>query len=241
MFTWPTDAVLPFPDINFAGSLDDNALRISMDDGQTRQRRKFTEARMVYNVQWTFSNFQLALFRSILKHKLNDGTEAFNMLMRIGGYFSTRQMRIIDGHFSSVWQDTSFWVVQCQMEEIYVAGFCTPNVAAFLTNPLGEVDLSMYFGVQLASPFAATNWRLHTDDCGFNILYYTGTVNDDGTLNPGPSTGEVGNGFNSDRLVFVSGYPYHEGMYLQVNCGGLWSNMPCIEGGNGSPSDPTGE
>ena len=246
MFIWPSNAVIPDPDITLAGDLDQNALRIDMDSGRTRQRRRFTEGRMVYKVTWTLTQQQYQILRSILKYKLNDGTDYFQWSFAFGGGYLTRTMRIIDGNVSADYQDVGFWVCQCQIEEIFQAGFCTPNIASFLTNPLGAVDLSQYFGVVWASPYTATQWRIHTDECGYNIQYYLGNMNPDGTMNPGtnvvhdPANGINSPGWNSADLSFWSVYPYHEGLWIQLNCGGLWSSLPCIEGGNGSPSDPGG-
>lgn len=238
MESWPT-SILPAPKTSLAGQADTNALRLEMEAGTIRQRRLFSESRVVISVEWSFTQQEHDIFIAFLKFKLADGSDSFLWNLDLGGGAKNHELRFLDGKYTATFDEVGFWVVSAQLETILNAGFCTPNLTGFLTNPMGAVDLSAYFGPQVCSPLAATAWRLHTDDCGYNIEYFLGAVNDNGTLNPGTNViidpGTTGTGWNSSDLSFWSAYGYPEGMYLQVQCGGLWSNRPCIAGGNGSP------
>lgn len=234
---------LPAPEISLSGTTDTASVRLSMDSGRTRQRRRYSADRLVLNVAWTFTTLECNIFRAWLKWKITDGNDQFNIRLVLGGASKIQLSRFVDGKVTFNWQPQGFWLVSAQLEQIFNVGFCTPNLAGFLTNPLGYVDLSQYFGVPVTTPGVATAWRLITDDCGFDLEYYgsgdgQGIINPDGSLNPGSNDPSGMSGWYSDLLSFYSDYPYAEGIYLQLNCGGLWSSRPCIQGGNGTPPLP---
>lgn len=235
MKVWPHE-ILPQFDTNLTGGIDDNSRRVTMESGTTRQRQLFTKSRVVLNAQWTLDVEQFRVFRGFIEHEIKEGADKFLMWFQMGGFF-WHEVRIVNGDYSVQRSGAFHYVVSAQLETTFIAGFCTPNLTSFLTIPFGDVDLSMYFGTRVSSPFAATEWRLISDDCGFQIEYYRGTINEDGTLNPGTNTnednGEFGfSGWLSAEKVFHSTYSYTEGIYMQLNCGDKWSNRPCIEGGN---------
>ena len=113
------------------------------------------------------------------------------------------------------------------------------NIHGFLSVPLGSYDLSEFFATEIVPPGNAhkTAWRLRTDACGYDIIYYVGELNDEGQLlTTGVDSGGTGY-FDLITKSLVSGYTYPEGMYLQlgviINAVMTWSDpTPCIAGGD---------
>lgn len=236
METWPPSNILPRPEISFSGNLDANTIRLFMESRTTRQRRRFSEPVFVFNVEWNFTQQEFDIFCAFLKFKLTDGCDPFDFSMNFGSGLLPYTVRIIEGKYTQQFTEMNNWSVTAQLETFTPISFCSPILASFITVPMGSVSLADYFGFPIATPGVSLDWRLITDDCGFDILYYQGIVNPDGSLNPGDVNPAIGgSGWDSDTLSFVSNQLYPEAIYLQVRCGGIWGNRPCIIGGSPAP------
>lgn len=232
METWPSTNLLPRPAISFAGDLEASALRVKMESNTTRQRRQFSVPSYKFAVEWSFTQLEFDLFSAFLKFKLHEGTDQFLFPINIGNGFELMELRFVSGDFRQTFDSEGFWRVSAKLETAYTIGTCTPNIYKFLTVPMGYVDLSAFFVDPVASYGAAEHWRLITDDCGYDIPFFEGDINLDGTLNRGVSAPEPDSGWNSDLLSFYSSFGHPEGIYLQVSCGGIWNERPCIVGGD---------
>lgn len=245
MQIWPTNDILSDPSITLAGNLDVSTLRLDMEDGRTRQRRRFSVDRLVLNVDWIFTDQELRIFKAFLKYKLNEGTDQFFFPLSLGGGPISYVVRFIQGKTAINYVDVGYWNVTAQLETMLQNLFCYPSIFSFITNQGTFVDLTSYFNLVVASPGAATAWRLVSDACSGSIVYATGTIDDTGRMIPGdylagPGVGDGGSdvtGFNSSDCRFWSFTEDDFGVYLQVNCSGVWPFNPCI--GYDLPTVPT--
>lgn len=233
METWPSTNILPAPSIDFDGFYDVSAGRLEMESATTRQRKLFSVPRIQFSVAWSFTQDQLSIFVAFLELKLGNGCDAFFFPVNLGRGLEKQKVKIVNGKYVQSLDELGYWTVTAVMEIIYEPSFCTSNITHFITIPMGDVDLSAYFGgLVVTSPGVADHWRLVTDDCGYDVTYFTGDIAADGTMIPGTSVAIGASGWNSATLSFHSTFAYPEGVYLQVNCGSIWSSRPCLIGGN---------
>lgn len=232
METWPSTNILPAPSIDFDGFNDVSATRLEMEAATTRQRKLFSKPRVQFTAAWSFTQEQLNIFVAFLELMLGNGCDAFFFPVNLGNGLEKQTVKILNGKYVQTLDEIGYWNVTATLEIVYTTSFCTPNITHFITVPMGAVDLSAYFGgLVVTTPGVADHWRLVTDDCGVDQTYFTGNINADGTMNPGSNVLGGASGWQSATLSFVSTFIYAEGIYLQVNCGGIWSSRPCLIGG----------
>ncbi len=128
LFVWPTNPTkIPPPDISFNNDIENPVIRTKMDSGKVRQRARFTSAVRLFTANWTLTDAQYALFQGILKYKLSNGADWFEMQLMFGNGFDTYEVRFIDGKIKSAYKVHLHWRVSAAME--------TEN-----TSPLSEAE-----------------------------------------------------------------------------------------------------
>lgn len=122
-FTWPDETILPRPTPSLSQEVLPNTVRTDMDSGKPRQRLRFTSGWRTIGVSWVFTNEQFAIFQAILKYKLNNGADFFDMSLPIGDpddveeeTFAVQSVRFIGGEFSIVYQDVMYWKISAKLE-----------------------------------------------------------------------------------------------------------------------------
>lgn len=109
--------LLPNPQVNFRGAIQQNVIRTKMDSGRYRARRRFTRELREYRVSWQFSDDQYGVFQSWLLHKLNGGADWFNISLPLSGQgFQTVLARISEGQYTASHENVLYWVVSAALE-----------------------------------------------------------------------------------------------------------------------------
>lgn len=128
METWPQ--ILPEPVVEPYGfEVSPSVARSEMDSGFIRQRKRFTQQLRAFNVTFSFTDNQLAIFQAWWKYKIASGADWFLMSIDIGGAKAERQIR-----FASPFTSTTKggrWTVKSTME--------TMNDSPMTESQLNEV------------------------------------------------------------------------------------------------------
>lgn len=134
-FTWPSEPILPKPSVDLGGSVKPATVRTNMESGRPRQRKRFTTGWRTKNVSWVLTNDEFAIFQAIVKFKLNNGADFFDMALPIGdpddeteAEFAVQSVRFVDGVYKYSYQDVMHWKVSATLE--------TEN-----TSPMDEATL----------------------------------------------------------------------------------------------------
>ena len=115
-FTWPADTILPKPTVDLGHRSQPPTIRTNMDSGKARQRRRFPKGNRLIAVSWVFTDEQFEIFQAIVKFKLNDGADYFDMSLPLGGGYATYSVRMVDGDWSARYQDFNHWKVTANLE-----------------------------------------------------------------------------------------------------------------------------
>ena len=100
MASWPT--TLPLAEVDGYGIQPQAAfIRTDMDQGPTRQRRRFTTAPTHYSVKWLLTEAQLATFESWYEGPADAGAGWFSITLRNG-----QGLQSVDARFTQPWQAT---------------------------------------------------------------------------------------------------------------------------------------
>ena len=78
MYNWPQD-LLPLPSFNLDVTDDFANVRSEMDSGRARQRPRYTNENEFHSVVFQLDKQELAYFKAVWVHKLNNGNDWFNM------------------------------------------------------------------------------------------------------------------------------------------------------------------
>ena len=119
MELWPY--ILPPPEVNFTVLPDTNALRLDMESGTTRQRRRFTTDRLTLDVGWSFTQEELEIFVAFLALRLENGTAPFYMPLNLGGGEKLYRLRFPEGKYSTPYDVAGFWRVTAQLETVLLS------------------------------------------------------------------------------------------------------------------------
>lgn len=99
MEQWPQILGDPL-DIAYSGQEESSVIRTEFESGTIRQRNRFTASRSVYSVQWSFKDWQFALFRSFVRHSLHNGADKFVAPLWFGDGIESANVFIQDGNYS---------------------------------------------------------------------------------------------------------------------------------------------
>lgn len=105
--TWPTEFGKPLMEYDIG--FDDPVAREQMERG-FKARTMFTEGRYSYSYKFLLSATQYHYFRSWLRHKVANGADWFNMLVRENGANNYREARILEHQEDPAGDNASFYV-----------------------------------------------------------------------------------------------------------------------------------
>ena len=134
IYQWP-ESTLPAPSNVFAGQIDSATIRSTLDSGETRQRNRFSAETSIYQVTWQFTDSERAIFKAVVKHKLNSGADWFMISLPVNFGLETVKARIINGSYSEQHNLVLNWDVSVTLECVEV-----PAWSEFV------VDTLVYFG-----------------------------------------------------------------------------------------------
>ena len=77
LYQWPS--LLPLPNVNFSGVVDQERIVTRMASGRIRQRLRSTQDRRTADVTFELTGSEYAIFVGVWKHRLNRGLDWFEM------------------------------------------------------------------------------------------------------------------------------------------------------------------
>lgn len=89
---WPSTLPPPRKD-SYQLNFEQNFIRTEMDQGNARQRKRFTRTRATIPLVWRFKETQLATFEAWFHYQINDGVSWFEMTLWNGQGFNPYQVR----------------------------------------------------------------------------------------------------------------------------------------------------
>ena len=114
MINWPNN--LPRPTINYTLQAQPSVSRTRMDSGRCRQRRRFMGQQHQVEVQWSFTDAEFQLFKSVHWGLLAAGADWFELELLSGDGVKQHKARFIGGGFASTYQDNGGWLVSAALE-----------------------------------------------------------------------------------------------------------------------------
>lgn len=91
---WPP--TLPLPTFEGYGYAPKSPVhRTEMENGEARQRRRFTTTPGRFNIRWRFTDSQFALFEAWVRHKAQEGAVWFNMNLLTGRGLESHEVRFV--------------------------------------------------------------------------------------------------------------------------------------------------
>jgi len=87
-----------------------------MDGGKIRQRNRFSEESSFYEVGWDMEDDQRALFKGILKNKLSNGSDFFNITLPINEGLQLVKARFIGGSYNEQYHGVLNWRISATLE-----------------------------------------------------------------------------------------------------------------------------
>lgn len=117
MATWPTS--LPSPSLEGYGLTAGNpVIRTDMESGPARVRRRFTAAPDTVTLRFTFTDAQMAAFRTFWNTDAQQGAAWFYLTLRDGRSAGdvTREVRPTSGAFNASLLSTGIWAVSFSVE-----------------------------------------------------------------------------------------------------------------------------
>jgi hypothetical protein len=116
MIVWPV--ILPLPKIDFSGGTASNNVRSSTSvSGRIAQRRRFSGELFTFGATWEMTDFQYGMFQSWALHKINGGSDFFQIgLPTGGGGIRTVSARIVGGDYDGKYTQYNEWIVTAKLE-----------------------------------------------------------------------------------------------------------------------------
>lgn len=114
MATWPTNLPVPIID-GYTIEPQQTFIRTDMDQGQARQRRRFTTAPTVYQVSWMMDENEFGIFESWYRDEADNGAAWFDVSLRNGKGMQTVEARFMQS-WSSAFLGYPYYRLSAQLE-----------------------------------------------------------------------------------------------------------------------------
>lgn len=123
----PAYPAIPLPNTSFRSRVTVPVERTNMEGGLPRQRAKFAAGATAFNVDWTLTEAELALFKTFFHTTLVNGTLFFDMEVPTEDGVETRSVRFVGGDYDEVYVPHGHWNVSAQLELETIQDVASPD------------------------------------------------------------------------------------------------------------------
>lgn len=136
------------PGVNFSGSVATPVIRTDIENGLIEQEGRFSTGTEIYNVEWTFSTWELSIFEDWFANDIAGGAFVFNLWLPDAWSYSMQPVRFVGGQYSIAHKGALWWVVSARVEKMLVnaaPAARTPPIPQWvrLNLPITSQDLTL--------------------------------------------------------------------------------------------------